>query len=90
MVSICYHTTMGVNMHIRDVDDEIHEELVRRAEAAGTSLRAYVVGVLRQHTALPSLDEWLDDVLADPPLSGEGPGSVTLVHEGRDDADPAG
>jgi hypothetical protein len=78
-----YHHAMGVNMHIRDVDAAIHRELVRRADAAGMSLRAYVVDVLRQHVALPSLDEWLDEVRADPPLPGEGADSVALVEEGR-------
>jgi plasmid stability protein len=44
---------MGVNMHIRDLDEPTHAELVRRAEAAGMSLRAYVIDVLHRHAALP-------------------------------------
>lgn len=70
-------------MHIRDLDEATHRELVRRAEATGMSLRAYVIDVLHRHTALPSLDEWLDETRATPPLPVEGPDSVTLVHEGR-------
>jgi plasmid stability protein len=80
---------MAVNLHIRDLDEGTHAELVRRAEAAGMSLRAYLVEVLRRHTALPTLDEWLDEVRAAPPLPGDGPDSVTLVAEGRDDSDAA-
>jgi len=79
---------MSVNMHIRDLDEPTHEELVRRAEAAGMSLRAYVIDVLRRHASLPPLDTWLDEVRADPPLPSDGPDSVTLVAQGRRDSDP--
>jgi plasmid stability protein len=78
-----YHAGMAVNMHIRDLDEATHRELVRRAEAAGMSLRAYVIDVLDRHTALPSLDQWLDETRAAPPLPAEGPDSVALVAEGR-------
>ena len=76
-------------MHIRDVDDDIHAELVRRAEDAGMSLRAYVIDVLREHTSLPTLDDWLDQVRAEPPLPAEGPSSVELVAEGLHEVDGA-
>ncbi|HWB73055.1 MAG TPA: hypothetical protein VG452_12645 [Egibacteraceae bacterium] len=74
---------MGVNMHIRDLDEPTHQELVRRAKAAGMSLRAYVIEVLRTHTSLPALEDWLDEVREAPPLPADGPDSVTLVAEGR-------
>lgn len=74
-------------MHIRDLDEPTHEELVRRAGAAGMSLRAYVIGVLQRHASLPTLDAWLDEVRARPPLPADGPGSVTVVADGRRDSD---
>jgi plasmid stability protein len=74
---------MAVNMHIRDLDEATHRELVRRADAAGMSLRAYVIDVLHRHTSLPPLDEWLEEVRTAPPLPADGPDSVTLVREGR-------
>jgi plasmid stability protein len=80
---------MAVNMHIRNLDEPTHRELVRRAAAAGMSLRSYVVEVLQRHAALPTLEEWLDEVRADPPLPSEGPDSVTLVAEGRRGIDVA-
>jgi hypothetical protein len=89
LVAKCYHLGMAVNMHIRDLDEPTHRELVRRADAAGMSLRSYVVEVLHRHAALPTLDEWLDEVRGDPPLPSEGPDSVTLVEEGRRDIDVA-
>jgi hypothetical protein len=89
VVAKCYRSCMSVNMHIRDLDEPTHRELVRRADAAGMSLRSYVVEVLHRHAALPTLEEWLDEVRSDPPLPGEGPDSVTLVEEGRRDIDVA-
>ena len=80
---------MTVSMHIRDLDEPTHQELVRRADAAGVSLRAYVVEILHRHTALPTVEDWLDEVRRDPPLPAEGPDSVTLVEEGRSDSEVA-
>jgi len=37
-----------VAIQIRDVPDELHEELVSRAEEAGQSLSRYLLGVLRE------------------------------------------
>ncbi len=87
LVAKRYQPEMSVNMHIRDLDEPTHRELVRRADAAGMSLRAYVIEVLRRHAALPTLEERLDEVRRDPPLPSEGPDSVTLVEEGRQDID---
>jgi plasmid stability protein len=88
-VALRYHPGMAVNMHIRDLDEATHRELVRRADAAGMSLRAYVIDVLHRHAALPSLEDWLDGTRAAPPLPADGPDSVTLVREGRAASDGA-
>jgi hypothetical protein len=80
---------MAVNMHIRDLDELTHRELVRRADAARMSLRSYVVEVLHRHAALPTLEEWLDEERGDPPLPSNGPDSVTSIEEGRRDIDVA-
>jgi hypothetical protein len=89
VVAKYYREGMAVNMHIRDLDEPTHRELVRRADAAGMSLRSYVIEVLHRHAALPTLEEWLDEVRSDPPLPSEGPDSVILVEEGRRDIDVA-
>lgn len=70
-------------MHIRDLDEPTHSELVRRAAAAGMTLRSYVIDVLRRHASLPTLEGWLTTVREAPPLPLEGPDSVALVAEGR-------
>ena len=89
MVAECYRGPVTVSMHIRDLDEPTHRELLRRADAAGMSLRAYVVEVLHRHTSVPTVDEWLDDVRGRPPLPADGPDSVHLVEQGRADAEIA-
>jgi hypothetical protein len=53
---------MSVNMHIRDVPEHVHEELQRRAAAAGMTLRQYTVKVLDEHVASPTMDEWMERI----------------------------
>lgn len=50
---------MPTNLHLRDVPDDLHRILSSRAESRGLSLRQYVLEVLTEHTALPTLEEWL-------------------------------
>jgi plasmid stability protein len=50
------------NVQVRDVPDEVHEKLVRRAERAGQSLQQYLAGQLAAIAATPTLDEVLDRV----------------------------
>lgn len=52
---------MTVNLHVRDVPDQVHETLTQRAEYKGMSLRQYTIEVLAEHCALPTLDDWLDE-----------------------------
>lgn len=49
-------------MHVRDVPDDVHEELQRRAIAQGMTLRQYTIDVLSRHCALPTTDQWLDSL----------------------------
>ena len=48
------------NMHLRDVPADVHDELRRRAEANGMSLRQYTIHVLSTHCRMPAVDQWLD------------------------------
>lgn len=44
---------------IRDLPDDVHAELARRAAESDMSLRAYLRAVLSEHVAVPSIAEWL-------------------------------
>jgi antitoxin FitA-like protein len=62
MVARCYHVRMSVSLHVRDIPDRVHRVLAKRAKARGMSLRQYVIGVLTDHSSLPSVEEWLAEV----------------------------
>jgi hypothetical protein len=50
------------NVQVRDVPEEVHEVLVRRAQRAGQSLQQYLAGQLAALAERPTLDEVLDRV----------------------------
>ncbi len=50
------------NVQIRDVPDEVHQVLVRRAERNGQSLQQYLSVQLRLLAATPTLDEVIDRI----------------------------
>ncbi len=50
------------NVLVRDVPDEVHAALQRRAEQRGQSLQHYLAAELRRLAERPSLDEVLDRI----------------------------
>ena len=50
------------NVQVRDVPDEVHEALVRRAEKAGQSLQQFLTAQLALIAATPTIDEMLDRI----------------------------
>jgi antitoxin FitA len=50
------------HVQIRDVPDEVHQALVRRAEQAGQSLQQYLAAQLTLLAETPTLDEVLDRI----------------------------
>ena len=53
---------MGVQITIRDVPDEVRNELAARAARAGQSMQEYLRQELERLARRPSLDEWLSRV----------------------------
>jgi plasmid stability protein len=72
---------------IRDLPDEVHAELARRAAEADMSLRAYLRQVLSDHVAVPSMGEWLRQVRALGPANTGGPTGPELVAATRAEDD---
>lgn len=80
---------MAVNMHLRDVPDDVHEELQRRAQVAGMTLRQYTLKVLGEHCATVPLEEWtarLAQVRARRLAKGPAPAvdAAAVVNEARE------
>ena len=50
------------NLLVRDVPDEVHAALQRRADRRGQSLQQFLTGELRRLAERPSVDEVLDRI----------------------------
>jgi antitoxin FitA len=50
------------NVLVRDLPDDVHAALQRRAEERGQSLQQYLAGELKRLAARPSLDQVLDRI----------------------------
>jgi len=61
------------NVLIRDVPEEVHRELIRRAGRQGKSLQQYLTALLTGEAATRTLDDVLDSV------ARLGGGQVTLA-----------
>ena len=72
---------------IRDLPEEVHAELARRAAAEDKSLRAYLREVLTEHVAVPAMDQWLEHVRELGPTQRGGPTGPELVSLARGEDD---
>lgn len=72
---------------IRDLPNDVHAELVRRAAVADKSVRAYLCEVLADHVATPAMDEWLQRVRTLGPANSDGPTGPDLVAASRAEDD---
>jgi len=51
-----------VNVQIREVPDEVHKELIRRAELAGQSLQQYLSAQLVSLAATPTVNDVVERI----------------------------
>ena len=58
----CYHNVSMGSILVRDVPDDVHAALARRAERRGQSLQQYLAGELVRLAERPALDEVLDRI----------------------------
>ena len=73
----------AMDVLIRDLPDEVHAELARRAAASDMSLRAYLREVLSDHVAVPSMGEWLQRVRDLGPVAASDASGPELVAAAR-------
>jgi len=72
---------------VRDLPNDVHAALARRAAAKDMSLRAYLREVLVDHLAVPSMGEWLEHLRDLGPAHGGGPTGPELVATARAEDD---
>ena len=51
-----------MNVLVRDIPDDVHAALQRRAERRGQSLQQYLAGELRRLAEQPTVDEVLEQI----------------------------
>ena len=60
---LCRHNaSMTVKITIRDVPEEMRDELASRASEQGQSLQKYLMGELERILSRPSVAEWVREV----------------------------
>ena len=78
---------LQMDVLLRDLPDELHAELARRAAASDMSLRAYLREVLSDHVAVPSMGDWLQRVGDLGPVPTVGSTGADLVAAARAEDD---
>jgi plasmid stability protein len=76
------------NLQIKNVPEEVHAELRHRAAARQTTARDYVLDLIVQDQAVPTMQDWLNAIRSDAPLQGVPEREAArLVREGRAERD---
>lgn len=58
----CYQNASMPNVLVRDLPDDVHASLQRRAESEGKSLQQYLAGELTRLARTPSVQEVLERI----------------------------
>jgi hypothetical protein len=70
-------------IQVKDVPEELHEALRRRAIQEGMSLADYVLDLIRRDLALPSRREWLERLATREPVNLPPGAAVEALHAER-------
>lgn len=69
------------NLQIKNIPEDIHAELRRRAQLEDTTVRDYVLGLLRHDQRLPARADWLARLDALDPVELDRPAHEALADE---------
>jgi antitoxin FitA len=69
------------NLQIKNLPEELHDELRQRAEVANMTVRDYVLQLIRRDLAVPSKAEWLERLATR--ASHEGTTAAEVLAEER-------
>lgn len=68
-------------IQVKNVPEDLHDELRRRAAAEGVDLQAYLLRILRREVGRPSAEQWWAELRARPLVHGTPPAADTLAEE---------
>ncbi len=72
---------MAVQLTIRNVPDELRDELASRAAVAGQSMQEYLLGELRRIADKPSPKRWVEEVRERKRIYGSEIGAAAILAE---------
>lgn len=72
------------NLQIKDLPDDVHDELRRRARQHGSTMRDYVLRLILDDQARPSRDDWLARLRARPRIDLDRPVADLLAADRRE------
>lgn len=73
---------MAKMIQVRNVPDELHRELVKRARASGRSLTDYIQDILEREVSRPPMEEVLERIRSRDPVTLDRP-AAELIREER-------
>ena len=74
-------------IQVKDVPEELHEALRRRAVQEGMTLADYVLDLIRRDLGLPSRREWLERLATREPVNIDRDTIVEALHAARAERD---
>lgn len=80
---MCHPAGMAVMIQVRNVPDSVHRELVRRAQARGMSLTAYVQSILEREVGRLPVEEVIRRLHERPPIKGVTGSAVDHIRARR-------
>lgn len=73
------------NIQVRNVDEDVHEALRRRAESEGMSISQYVLELIRRDLRRPARTEWLAMLRSLPATGLTHEAMLEILDEGRNE-----
>jgi plasmid stability protein len=71
------------NVQVKNLDEELHEQLRARAAAEGTTISDYVLELIRRDLRRPTRRQWLEDVAKLPKHNFSREEIYEAIDEGR-------
>ncbi|MDP8969564.1 MAG: hypothetical protein M3N52_03505 [Actinomycetota bacterium] len=74
------------NLQVKNIPEDVHAELRRRAAQAGMTVRDYVLGLIRRDQSMPSRQDWVASVRRRRPVVLDRPVAEVIAEQraGRD------
>ncbi len=74
------------NLQIKNVPEDLHEELRRRAKLRRMTVRDYVLELIERDQVRTSMQEWLAELASRPPRANIRPGQAAeWIREAREE-----